>query len=141
MCDNFKVQWEVNQGRCGVCGDPFDMPIPRPHEAGGEYGKGIISRRYFSGQELEVEIELTANHYGSFFLKLCPNNNPRSEATQECFDKYPLIVSETGEEEFVIPPETMKQGTLLYKVRLPQGVTCSQCVLQWTYKTGNMLII
>lgn len=103
---SFQVQWELNQGRCGVCGDPYDMKTPRPHEAGGEYGKGIISKRYFSGQKIDVEIDLTANHYGIFELKLCPNNNPRSEATQECFDKYPLIVSETGQEQYVIPSNT-----------------------------------
>lgn len=74
---------------------------------------------------MEVEIDLTANHYGIFELKLCPNNNPRSEATQECFDKYPLIVSKTGEERFVIPPDTEKQAVITYSVRLPKGVTCS----------------
>lgn len=74
---------------------------------------------------MEVEIDLTANHYGIFELKLCPNNNPRSEATQDCFDKYPLIVSKTGEKRFVIPPDTEKQAVITYSVRLPRGVTCS----------------
>lgn len=84
------VQWEQNDGNCGVCGDAYHLRWPRPHEAGGEYGKGIISRRYASGQvinfilfyyaeeagnflvtlkilqEIDVEIELTANHYGRF---------------------------------------------------------------------------
>lgn len=27
-----------------------DFRVPRPHEAGGDYGKGIISRRYTAGQ-------------------------------------------------------------------------------------------
>lgn len=44
------VQWEQNEGRCGVCGDAHHLKAPRPHEAGGEYGKGIISRRYAAGQ-------------------------------------------------------------------------------------------
>lgn len=81
------VQWEQNKGNCGVCGDAYHLRSPRPHEAGGEYGKGIISRRYAAGQvinsslfysavkaesifvslqEIDVEIELTANHYGRF---------------------------------------------------------------------------
>lgn len=38
-------------------------------------------------QEIEIEIELTANHLGTFVMKLCPNNNPNQEATQECFDR------------------------------------------------------
>lgn len=44
------VQWEQNDGNCGVCGDPYQMVEPRPHEAGGEYAKGIISRFYTAGQ-------------------------------------------------------------------------------------------
>lgn len=85
-----------------------------------------------------MEIELTANHYGRFEMYLCPNNNPRYEATQECFDRYPLVVSDTRENRFLIPNESEKQGTFSYKVRLPRGVTCTQCVVQWTYYTGNM---
>ena len=81
------VQWEQNQGRCGVCGDPWNMEEPRLHEAGGQYAKGIISRHYSVGQEIDVEIELTANHWGRFEINLCPNNNPRYEASQECFDR------------------------------------------------------
>lgn len=44
------VQWEQNSGKCGVCGDAYHLSAPRPHEAGGDYGKGIISRRYAAGQ-------------------------------------------------------------------------------------------
>lgn len=83
----FTVQWEQNQGRCGVCGDPWNMEEPRLHEAGGQYAKGIIGRHYSIGQEIDVEVELTANHWGRFEINLCPNNNPRYEASQECFDR------------------------------------------------------
>lgn len=89
-------------------------------------------------QEVDVEIELTANHYGSFEMFLCPNNNPRLEATQECFDQYPLLVTNTRSVRYLIPNESEKQGVFSYSVKLPPGVTCSQCVIQWTYYTGNM---
>lgn len=89
-------------------------------------------------KEIEVEIELTANHYGRFEMFLCPNNNPYYEATQECFDRYPLYISGTRENRFYIPHETKKKGTFRYRVRLPPRVTCTQCVMQWTYYTGNM---
>lgn len=46
----FSVQWLQNGGKCGICGDPYNLESPRPHEAGGEYGRGIISRHYFAGQ-------------------------------------------------------------------------------------------
>ncbi|KAK9511505.1 hypothetical protein O3M35_000145 [Rhynocoris fuscipes] len=138
FCGGYAVQWEQNQGKCGVCGDAYSVSEPRPHEAGGQYAKGIIGRRYAMGQEVDVEVELTANHWGRFEMFLCPNNNPKYEATQSCFDRYPLYVSGTREVRFLIPTETKKKAIFRYKVRLPPYVTCSQCVLQWTYYTGNM---
>lgn len=45
-----KVQWEQNSGKCGVCGDAYHLASPRPHEAGGTYAKGIISKFYAAGQ-------------------------------------------------------------------------------------------
>ncbi|XP_038215857.1 uncharacterized protein LOC119835225 [Zerene cesonia] len=138
FCGGYAVQWEQNQGRCGVCGDADNLAEPRPHEAGGMYGKGIITRHYSVGQEIEVEIELTANHLGTFVMKLCPNNNPKQEATQECFDRYPLYVAGTREDRFLIPLDTAKKEVFRYRVRLPPYITCTQCVLQWTYYTGNM---
>lgn len=50
------VQWNINDGKCGVCGDAYDQTRPRRHEAGGEYGRGIISRHYFAGQVRSIEI-------------------------------------------------------------------------------------
>ncbi|XP_037030181.1 uncharacterized protein LOC119070009 isoform X2 [Bradysia coprophila] len=138
FCGGYAVQWEQNSGNCGVCGDAYNFRSPRPHEAGGEYAKGIITRFYSAGQEIDVEVELTANHYGRFEMFLCPNNNPALEATQECFDRYPLTLSGSREHRFYIPSETKKKGTFNYRVRLPPYVTCTQCVLQWTYYTGNM---
>lgn len=46
----FAVQYQQNDGRCGVCGDSFGLGSPRPHEAGGQYAKGIIGRHYSMGQ-------------------------------------------------------------------------------------------
>ncbi|CAH1645838.1 unnamed protein product [Spodoptera littoralis] len=138
FCGGYAVQWEQNEGKCGVCGDAHHIPEPRPHEAGGMYGKGIVTRHYSVGQEIEVEVELTANHLGTFVMKLCPNNNPKQEASQECFDRYPLYISETRDDRFLIPLDTAKKEIFRYKVRLPPYVTCTQCVLQWTYYTGNM---
>lgn len=137
LIDLITVQWEQNEGKCGVCGDAFNLRT-RPHEAGGDYAKGIISRRYSTGQEIDIEIELTANHYGRFEMFLCPNNNPRNEATQECFDRYPLYIAGTREVGFQIPSDAKKQDVFNYKIQLPPYVTCTQCVMQWTYYTGNM---
>lgn len=42
--------WEQNKGKCGICGDAYHMPSPRPHEAGGEYARGILTKFYAAGQ-------------------------------------------------------------------------------------------
>ena len=31
-CGGFSVQWQTNAGKCGVCGDNWAAPEPRPHE-------------------------------------------------------------------------------------------------------------
>lgn len=52
FCGGYAVQWEHNNGKCGICGDAYHLKSPRPHEAGGEFGRGIISRYYTAGQVL-----------------------------------------------------------------------------------------
>ncbi|XP_065155631.1 uncharacterized protein [Atheta coriaria] len=137
FCGGRGVQWEQNGGKCGVCGDPYHAPKPRPHEAGGVYANGIISRHYSVGQSVDIEIELTANHYGRFEIFLCPNNNAAQEATTECLQRYPLYIAGTKEVAFRIPVDGKKKAIFRYNVQLPPYVTCTQCVLQWSYYTGN----
>ncbi|CAH2008268.1 unnamed protein product [Acanthoscelides obtectus] len=137
FCGGYSVQWEQNEGKCGLCGDPHHEAEPRSHEAGGTYAKGIISRHYVVGQVVDIEIELTANHYGRFEVLLCPNNNPSQEASQECFNRYPLYIRGTRDLAYQIPEDGKKKAVFRYQVQLPPYVTCTQCVLQWTYFTGN----
>jgi len=136
FCGGVGVQ-AANGFKCGVCGDNFDKKPPRLHEGGGKYGNGIIGRRYAMGQNITVDIELTTNHWGFFELKLCPLNNRAKVATQACMDKNPLPLAANGDLKFYVPIGTAKQGNFSYQVALPQGLTCQQCVVQWTYTTGN----
>lgn len=134
----FLVQFQKNGGKCGVCGDSYDEAQPRTHEAGGEFGQGIITKEYIVGQVIDIEIDVTANHYGYFELKLCPTNNKNKAATQECLDKYPLfLASDPTSSRFYVPKDAKKKVYLEYQVLLPENVICSQCVVQWTYYTGN----
>ena len=48
---------------------------------------GIIGRVYRQGQTITVMLEITANHFGWFEFRLCPNNDPRRPVTQRCLDK------------------------------------------------------
>merc|ERR1719295_1834025 len=80
----------------------------------------------------------SANHWGHFELKLCPTNGKKRLATQECFDKHPLVLAENPRtHQFYVPLDSPKITKFNYQVQLPYGLTCSQCVMQWTYYTGN----
>ncbi|KAK7476301.1 hypothetical protein BaRGS_00032494, partial [Batillaria attramentaria] len=132
-------QWKVNGGKCGICGDPYDTPDPKPNEAGGMYAKGIIVRTYHQADVINVTVKITASHGGYFMFKLCPNNDVTKEATQECLDRHVLQVVNSAHglpagDRFYEDTRTMNQQV---RLQLPDDVTCTQCVLQWTYYTGN----
>ena len=136
-CGGFSRQWTKNGGRCGQCGDAWDLAQPRPGEAGGKFGRGVIVRSYRPGQTVKVTVDVTANHRGYFQFRLCPQTSPTVPAPQDCFDNDQnlLELSEAGAgTRFYIRPGTGSQSAL---VRLPAGVRCEHCILQWTYRAGN----
>lgn len=109
----------------------------------------MIVRRYKTGQPVIIRVELTANHRGYFEFRLCPNNAPKRVASQECLDKYVLqrvrtaaAASSAGKDADDAFHETRfypGAENRVYEMRyaLPDGLTCSQCVLQWKYVAGN----
>jgi hypothetical protein len=66
FCGGFKVQYKVNGGRCGPCGDPYNATVPRDHETGGLNTIGIIVKDYKVGQVMDVSVQLTQSHRGKF---------------------------------------------------------------------------
>ena len=71
---------------------------------------------------------------------MCPVDNPDQIVTQECFDQHVLPIAGTNNDKYYIPEDTLKTAMLEYEVTLPMGVTCSQCVIQWTWKSGKEFI-
>ena len=67
-------QWNQQQGKCGLCGDPFQWE--RRNEAGGVYATGTIVQQYNSGSNINVTVEVTANHKGWHEFRLCKNDDP-----------------------------------------------------------------
>lgn len=153
-CGGFANQYDQNNGLCGPCGkicfgmnlfltmiynieehfhglgDPYDAPVPRANENGGLYGRGIIARRYFGGQEISVTVELTRSHLGYFVFQLCPLSNPNGIETESCFG-YPLQLSDgTGYKYHV---STMAVGNFETSLVLPRRA-CPHCVLRWHCK-------
>lgn len=105
------------------------MRPPRPHELGGTYGQGIIVARYQSEESFDVTVDITAFHQGYWIFKICPD---RKSTSQSCFDKFPVRMEKGGLKFF--PP---KGGKYTIKYRLPKGLHCEHCVLQWRYIAGN----
>jgi len=130
-CGGFANQWQIHGGKCGICGDPWKGK--KENETPGKYATGTIVEYYKKGQTIDVEVKITANHKGWFEFKLCENNNPAKDKTQKCFDKH-LLEFENGETRAMVG-----NGNKLfkYRVKLPKGVTCKQCILQWHYNAGN----
>lgn len=136
-CGGFVVHYQKNKGQCGVCGDDYREKVPRSHEAGGLFGNGIISKRYVSGQVIDIEAELTTNHKGWMEINLCPNDDPDVIIEESCLEKYPLELSDGSGVRFVIPEDTKKTEIFNWKVKLPEGVSCTNCVIRWKYFAGN----
>lgn len=130
-CGGFTRQWNRNGGKCGICGDPWDSPKPRPHELGGRFGQGVIVRKYAPNDVITIKVQLTASHMGYFEFRIC--NDPASNE-QDCMDKHVLHLQ--GKEDTKFYP---KEGNAIYemKYQLPEGLQCEHCVLQWKYIAGN----
>ncbi|CAG2214485.1 unnamed protein product [Mytilus edulis] len=124
-------QYLFQNGKCGVCGDPNQGP--KDNEAGGRFATGTIGKTYKTGQVIDVSIQITADHRGWFEMKLCPNNNPAKAITHACLDSHLLNVVGSGT-RYINTPGV---GTKRFQVELPDGLQCSQCVLQWRWHAGN----
>ena len=121
------MQWEINQGKCGLCGDPWNAEV-REHEApGGKFATGTVVRSYSPGQIVEVIVEVTANHLGTFTFRLCPVPDPQQDPSQDCLDLHPLITS-SGSEVWSLPSAEARSYNL--SVVLPSNMECEHCLLQ-----------
>ncbi|XP_064596497.1 uncharacterized protein LOC135463108 [Liolophura sinensis] len=133
-CGGFWRQWGLNGGKCGICGDPWDVP-DKPHEfPNGKYAKGIIVDKFKSGDIMPVKVQLTANHRGWFEFRLCPHNDNTSEATQECLDQHVLKIAGGSSTRTTVYSNIYNYNIQL---QLPNDLTCERCVFQWKYQTGN----
>lgn len=128
-CGGVGVQWGTNGGKCGVCGDPYNGPQPHVHP--GKYATGVITKTYTSGQTIQVKIAITANHFGWFEFRLGKLVEPpitQSKLTH-------LLKLTNGQTRWYLESDENKEYTI--DVKLPDGVSCDHCVLQWWWNSGN----
>lgn len=128
------MQFGENEGKCGFCGDNWSIKTPRPHELGGKYGGGVIVKTYKAGGKLPVSVEITANHNGKFIFQLCNLDKNNGLESARCFEQNQMVQS-NGDVEYILP--SSKPGRFEVELRIPQGLRCKHCVLQWTYQAGN----
>ena len=107
---------------------------------------------YAAGQQIDVDVELTAHHKGHFTIKACPISSG-GVATQACFDNNKLRFISGGGANFdpnyperayipPAPPGTQAaDGSGLwnyrYRFQLPSGLSGDRVLLQWHYVTAN----
>lgn len=132
-----QIQWYVNDGKCGLCGDDYRLEKPRPHENGGDYGSGVIVSLYKVGTQIPVSVYITANHKGYFVFDLC-NLEKNPNESDECFSMNKLKLLD-GSPKYELP--NTEPGWFNTTLQLPKDLTCSQCVLRWTYITGLYHVI
>ncbi|XP_060607944.1 uncharacterized protein LOC132760070, partial [Ruditapes philippinarum] len=140
FCGGFNVQWNQNDGRCGVCGDPYNAQVKPNEDVGGLYVvNGVITGSYDKGGVLNTEVEITAYHKGWFEFRLCPLATTTTKVTQECLNQNVLTVKGTNTTRIQL--EEIKTGlgpgVYIINLQLPSTITCERCVLQWKYNTGN----
>jgi len=101
----------------------------------------ISQATYSRGQEIQVDMIITAHHLGHFEVKACPLGRA---STQSCFDSYPLTFVRdlaTGmPKDNNNPTRAMLWGDSKnpsYLFKLPDNLTGQEVLLQWVYWTAN----
>lgn len=131
-CGGYGTQWSQNGGKCGVCGDNYADPKPRQNELGGTFGQGEVVKAYKMGSVIEVTARITANHRGHIYFRIC--NLDAELESEACFERYKILTS-TGADTYPLP--STSAGDYKISLKLPNGLSCNHCVMQWTYVAGN----
>ncbi|XP_011197083.2 uncharacterized protein LOC105221647 [Zeugodacus cucurbitae] len=132
-CGGMTVQWQKNNGKCGLCGDNYAMPMPRQNEIGGYYGGlGVITKEYNNSYTARVGVRITTNHLGYFRFDLC-NLSEFGGESEICFAKYPLRFVDGSNRLYI----GSTAGWIVADLVLPEQLNCKHCVLRWTYTGGN----
>jgi len=121
-------------GKCGVCGDKYGTKN-QAHMDGGRYANNIITANYQPGQTVAIEVLLTTSHLGYFEFRINDFTSKRTAGDAIGKLQGTLLKVSTGGTKYPVT----KAGRFLYKfsMKLPEGLTCQRCVLQWWYRGGN----
>ncbi|XP_055906645.1 uncharacterized protein LOC129941900 [Eupeodes corollae] len=131
-CGGADVMWGTNAGECGLCGDDYSLPTPRPNELGGTFGEGVITKQYVNESQVELGIQVIVNQMGFFYFDIC-NLDEFHEESEDCFKENPILLAD-GSDKFYVEE---KVGRLNVQIMFPPELDCMHCVLRWNYQAGN----
>jgi len=150
-CPHCKLQFwspmSLNRPGSGTngatCGGQY--PGDRRFEVGGQFATRDIVKNYRSGQVMNTRVQITNNHWGYFQLRLCPlgrwgssNTAERKYLSEGCFRKHVLKLTTGGTRRWLYQGGSGQGYQVTQSYRLPKGLKCKRCVLQWRYITGHM---
>lgn len=127
----FQTQWKNNNGKCGLCGDPWSDP--RDHELGGKYFTNHISSSYKRNSVIDLTVNMNKNSLGWMEFRIHPYNK---DIAQEDLNSYLLEIGGTRTTRYRVN----RSGYHVIPVKLPENLECDRCLLQWKYHTGNTCI-
>ncbi|ROT63127.1 hypothetical protein C7M84_018996 [Penaeus vannamei] len=112
------------------------QPLPVPASTAGPVANAGCSEPPLRNQQVfTATVHLTANHMGWFEFRLCPSEKPGQYVKQSCLNKHVLKLVDYSGTRYKI--KHSKTGLFRIRLQLPESVTCSRCVVQWHYTTGN----
>ncbi|CAG2167421.1 unnamed protein product, partial [Oppiella nova] len=144
-CGDFSNQVNLNAGKCGICGDPYNGD--RENEfPNGKYAKNPKTYvTYKAGSNITAQIHVVANHDGYYEFRICNATDPLHEVTQECLNQHQLEVVGTTDNKWRLPAHKNKCQMGQYDcdenwineipLKLPAGFVCERCVFQWDWTT------
>ena len=144
----------------GVCGDGGQWPGSSNYLGGENKGP---QRTYTAGEVVEFEVKITAHHMGHFELHICDEHlgplTPDPEGPSGCLSRWVLErvppesvytdcrvndprddcqpLDQEHPERWYLSPGS---GTKKMHFRIPTGLSCSSCTLQWRWWTANSCV-
>lgn len=85
-------------------------------------------------KEVEFKVDLTGSHQGYYEFRLCAKRSASELVTQDCLDQN-LLKTNYGTTRV-----NADKGSVVYSTlyKLPDGLKCDFCVLQWKYVAGKL---
>ena len=101
----------------------------------GKYANGINAATYKQGQVIDIEFEITAQHQGWIEFRL-GDIGARPITQAKLIYTLPVVGLYGFGTRYYFPPKSGR-GKFKTKVKLPDDLSCNNCVLQWWWKVGN----